>query len=131
MHDYSGVTGRITVNSTIVGFVKADVSFEYVTGKYFTVGSEVGQHTRGPKKVSGTLTKAWGVDTEDLYNLFNNRTEFNIDFEASTDGSAEKYTASGCVLTGLKISEEAGSEDALVIDAPFEGRDWSKTAPTA
>ena len=58
-HEFTGISGKITVNSTIVGFVSGDVSFEKETGKYIEVGSDEAELTRGMRSVSGTLKKAW------------------------------------------------------------------------
>jgi len=130
MHDYSGVTGKVTVSGTIVGWVKASFKFEYQSGDYIEIGSEIYDHTKGPKKITGTLEKAWGIDTDDIYNLVNNRTEFNIEFEA-VDGSSgvEKYVASGCLITGIEGDIEAGSDGALILNYPFKARDFYAVTP--
>lgn len=125
MHNYSGVTAAVTASGTLLGWIKADVKLDYAVGEYITIGSEVCDHVKGKKTVTGTITKAWGVDSDTLYTWFNSRNEFDIVFSAGSTGSPEDYTASGCILTSLDLSVEAGSSDPLEVVAAFKGRDWS------
>ena len=122
VHSYTGITGKITVSGTIVGFVSGDMTLATATGKYITLGSNVNTaHTRGVKTVSGTLKKAWGVSDDQLYDWLNNDTELDILFDADSAGT-HTYQATNCVLTDLAIEGlEAGSEGALMINATFEG----------
>ena len=128
-HAYTGVTGKIIVGGTIEGYVESDVSFEWDMGKYITQGNNVANdHTFGMKKVSGKLTKAWGTHydaTDYMYDWFNDKEEKNIVFDPG-DGTA-LYTASGCALKSLSISVSAGDAEPLMLEADFEGLDWSST----
>ena len=128
MKDYSGVTAKITASGTIVGWTKASFKYEHVSGDYIEIGSEVFDHTKGPKRVSGPLEKAWGVDSDTIFEFIDDRTEFNLEFEA-IDGSSgvEKYTCSGCILTSMETNIEGGADGALVFSIPFKGRDIYKT----
>ena len=127
VHEFTGVTGKITANTSIVGFVSGDFTLAVQTGKYVTLGENYATaNTRGLRSVSGTLKKAWGIDDDALYTLFNADTEFAITFDADQSGT-HTYTASGCVLTDLAIEGlEAGNEGALMINASFEGLSWSR-----
>ena len=88
VHSYTGITGKITVSGTIVGFVSGDMTLATATGKYITLGSNVNTaHTRGVKTVSGTLKKAWGVSDDQLYDWLNNDTELDILFDADSAGT--------------------------------------------
>ncbi len=128
VHSFTGVTGKITANTTIVGFVSGDVTFSIATGKYTTLNSNTSSaHTRGLKTVSGTLKKAWGVSDSDLHTLFTGNTEFDITFDNDGATGANTYTASNCLITELSIEGlEAGSEGALMINLSFEGLGWSR-----
>ena len=123
VHAFTGVTGKITVSGTIVGFVSGDLSLNTATGKYVTLGGNTATaHTRGLKSVSGTLKTAWGISDSTLYTYFN------------TDGATpavglHTYTASTCVFTDMSIEGlEAGAEGALMINASFEGLNWARVA---
>jgi hypothetical protein len=59
-----------------------------------------------------------------LYDWINDDEEKAVVFYPLA-GSAMTYTASGCVLTNLRGSITAGGADVLVLDADFEGLDWS------
>ena len=69
-----------------------------------------------------------------LYGYFNTNQMFDITFDNDGDGAggaagANTYTISGCMLTDLAVEGiEAGAEAALMINASFEGLDWSRTA---
>jgi len=129
VHAFTGVTGKITVSGSIVGFVSGDLSLATATGKYVTLGGNTATaNTRGLKSVSGTLKSAWGITDNTLYTYFNTDAEFNIEFEATGSGSAtHKYSALTCVFTDMSIEGlEAGSEGALMINASFEGLNWSR-----
>ena len=130
VHSYTGVTGKITASGTLVGFVSGDVTFSIATGKYVTLNSNTATaHTRGLKSVSGTLKRAWGVSDETLNTWFTANSEFDIEFDNDGATGADTYTASNCILTELSIEGlEAGSEGALMINASFEGLDWSRDA---
>jgi hypothetical protein len=128
VHQYSGVTGKITVSGSIVGFVSGDFTLSAATGKYVTLGSNYATaNTRGLRAVSGSLSKAWGVSDLELYDWFNGDTELAILFDADAGGN-HTYTVSGCVLTDLAIEGlEAGNEGALMINASFEGLTWTRS----
>lgn len=127
VHSFTGVTGKITASGSIVGFVSGDVSFAVATGKYVQLGTNAPTaNTRGLKSVSGTLKKAWGLSDDVIYDWFNNNTELDVQFDADAAGT-HTYTASGCVLTDFALEGlEAGNEGALMINASFEGLDWSR-----
>ena len=127
VHGFTGVTGQIKVSGTIVGFVSGDFTVARATGKYVTLGSNLPTaNTRGLQSVSGTLTKAWGLADDTLWDWFYGDTELVITFDADNPdgagGGTHTYTVSGCVLTDLAIEGlEAGAEGALMINASFEG----------
>ena len=122
VHAHTGVTGKITVSGSLVGFVSGDFTAARATGKYVTLGSNLPTvNTRGLQSVSGSLTKAWGIDDSELWTWFYNDTELVIEFD-SENGGSNTYTVSGCVLTDLAIEGlEAGAEGALLVNATFEG----------
>lgn len=122
VHGFTGVTGKIQVSGTIVGFVSGDFTVARATGKYVTLGSNLPTaNTRGLQSVSGTLTKAWGVADDTLWDWFYGDTELEIEFDADAAGT-HTYTITDCVLTDLAIEGlEAGAEGALMINASFEG----------
>lgn len=123
MHEMTGVTGTVKANSgALIGFVSADISIEKATGKYNQLGSSVStSHTRGLLSITGTIRKAWGITSGDFWTWFNDDAEYDIVFDAKDD-AALTVTASSCVLTGVTIEGmEAGSEEALMLTAPFEG----------
>lgn len=135
VHAFTGVTGKITVSGSVVGFVSGDLSLATATGKYVTLGGNTATaNTRGLKSVSGTLKYAWGITDSTLYTYFNTDAEFDITFEAANNGASppvglHKYTASTCVFTDMSIEGlEAGSEGALMINASFEGLNWARVA---
>ena len=130
VHSFTGVTGKITADGTLVGFISGDVTFSIATGKYVTLASNTASaHTRGLKSVSGTLKRAWGVSDETLNTWLTSGTEIDIEFDNDGATGADTYTASDCILTELSIEGlEAGSEGALLINASFEGLDWSRDA---
>ena len=127
VHSFTGVSGKITVSGSIVGFVSGDFSMTATTGKYITLGTNYNTaHTRGVRTVSGSLKKAWGVSDDELFDWFNNDTELDIEFDAD-DAGTHTYTVSGCVLTDLAIEGlEAGNGGALMINASFEGLTWAR-----
>jgi len=129
VHSYTGCTGKITANTTIIGFVSGDFSLAQATGKYITLGTNTNvAHTRGVKTVSGTLKKAWGISDEELWTWFNTSAEYTIEFDAEQTGT-DTYTVSGCVLTDLAIEGlEAGAEGALMVNASFEGLTFNRDA---
>lgn len=127
VHGFTGITGKITVSGSIVGWVSGDVTFAKATGKYVELGSNAPiANTRGLRSVSGTLKKAWGLSDDVIYDWFNNDTELNITFDADSAGT-HTYSATSCVLTDLALEGlEAGNEGALMINASFEGLTWSR-----
>jgi hypothetical protein len=135
VHSFSGVTAKITVSSSLVGFVSGDFSLAIATGRYTELNKNTSTSlTRGLRTVSGTLKKAWGLSDSTLYGYFNTNQMFDITFDNDGDGAggaagANTYTISGCMLTDLAVEGiEAGAEAALMINASFEGLDWSRTA---
>ena len=127
VHGFTGITGKITVSGSIVGWVSGDVTFAKATGKYVELGSTAPiANTRGLRSVSGTLKKAWGLSDDVIYDWFNNDTELNITFDADSAWT-HTYSATSCVLTDLALEGlEAGNEGALMINASFEGLTWSR-----
>lgn len=128
VHEFTGVTAKITVSSSLVGFVSGDFSLAVSTGKYTALGSSYAtSHTRGLRSVSGSLKKAWGIDDATLHTYFDNDSIFDIAFDNDGATGAHTYTLSGCVLTDLSVEGiEAGGEGALMINASFEGLTWSR-----
>lgn len=133
VHAFSGVTAKITVSSSLVGFVSGDFSVAVATGRYTELNKTTSTSlTRGLRTVSGTLKKAWGLSDSTLYSYFNTNQMFNITFDNDGDGAggatgANTYTLSGCMITDLAVEGvEAGAEGALMINASFEGLDWSR-----
>ncbi len=127
IHSFTGVSGKITVSGSIVGFVSGDFTLATATGKYITLGTNYNvAHTRGVRTATGSLKKAWGVSDNELFAWFNGNTELDIQFDADAAGT-HTYTVSGCVLTDLAIEGlEAGNEGALMINASWEGLTWSR-----
>ena len=135
VHSFSGVTAKITVSSSLVGFVSGDFSLAVATGRYTELNKNTSTSlTRGLRTVSGTLKKAWGIGDNTLYSYFNTNQMFDITFDNDGDGAGgagglNTYTLSGCMLTDLAVEGvEAGAEAALMINASFEGLDWSRDA---
>lgn len=128
VHNFTGVTAKIQVSSSLVGFVSGDFSLSVATGKYVELNSSYAtSHTRGLRAASGTLKKAWGIDDDTLYGYFNSDNLFDITFDNDGATGANTYTISGCVLTELSVEGiEAGNEGALMINASFEGLTWSR-----
>ena len=127
VHAFTGVTGKVTVSGSIVGFVSGDFTAAAATGKYTTLGSNTPTaNTRGLRSISGSLTKAWGIADDELFDWYHNDTELSIIFDAD-DAGTHSYEASGCVLTDLAIEGlEAGAEGALLINASFEGLTFTR-----
>ena len=127
VHSFTGVTGKITVSGTILGFVSGDFTLAAATGKYIELGSVYNTaHTRGVRTASGSLKKAWGLADDTMFAWLNNDTELEIQFDADAAGT-HTYTISSCVLTDLAIEGlEAGAEGALMINASFEGLSWAR-----
>lgn len=128
VHNFTGVTAKIQVSSSLVGFVSGDFSLSVATGKYVELNSSYAtSHTRGLRAASGTLKKAWGIDDDTLYGYFNSDNLFDITFDNDGATGANTYTISGCVLTEFSVEGiEAGNEGALMINASFEGLTWSR-----
>jgi hypothetical protein len=130
VHSFTGVTAKITVSSSLVGFVSGDFTLAVATGRYTELNSTTSTSlTRGLRTVSGTLKKAWGLSDSTLYTYFNDNEMFDITFDNDGNTGANTYTLSGCMLTDLAVEGvEAGSEGALMINASFEGLNWSRDA---
>ena len=130
VHSFTGVTAKITVSSSLVGFVSGDFTLAVATGRYNELNSTTSTSlTRGLRTVSGTLKKAWGLSDSTLYPYFNTNQMFDISFDNDGATGANTYTLSGCMLTDLAVEGvEAGSEGALMINASFEGLDFSRDA---
>lgn len=136
VHSFTGVTAKITVSSSLVGFVSGDFSLATATGKYVELNSTVAaNHTRGLRSASGSLKLAWGITDATLFAMFNTDAVFDIVF--ANDGpsivspaiGAHSYTLTSCVFTDLAVEGvEAGSEGALMINASFEALDWTRVA---
>ena len=130
VHQFTGVTAKITVSSSLVGFVSGDFTLAVATGRYNELNSNKSTSlTRGLRTVSGTLKKAWGLSDSTLYTYFNTNQMFDIVFDNDGNTGAHSYTLSGCMLTDMAVEGvEAGSEGALMINASFEGLDFSRDA---
>lgn len=130
VHAYTGTTAKIVVNGSLEGFVSGDFSLSISTGKYVTIGNNYAtNHTQGLRSASGSLKRAWGIDDNTLYGLFNAATVFDIVFDNDGATGAHTYTLTNCVLTELSVEGiEAGSEGALMINASFEALTWSRDA---
>ena len=130
VHQFTGVTAKITVSSSLVGFVSGDFTLAVATGRYNELNSNKSTAlTRGLRTVSGTLKKAWGLSDSTLYTYFNTNQMFDIVFDNDGNTGANSYTLSGCMLTDMAVEGvEAGSEGALMINASFEGLDFSRDA---
>ncbi len=130
VHQFTGVTAKITVSSSLVGFVSGDFTLAVATGRYNELNSNKSTSlTRGLRTVSGTLKKAWGLSDSTLYTYFNTNQMFDIVFDNDGNTGANSYTLSGCMLTDMAVEGvEAGSEGALMINASFEGLDFSRDA---
>jgi hypothetical protein len=128
VHSFTGVTAKITVSSSLVGFVSGDFTLAQATGKYVTLNSDTAtSHTRGLKSVSGSLSRAWGIDDNTLFTYFADSELFDITFDNDGATAANTYTLTGCVFTDLSVEGvEAGSEGALMINATFEGLSYSR-----
>ena len=125
MHSYTNCTGYVYTGGTLDGYIQGDFTFEKETGKYVVQGTDVATaHTRGMRRVSGHVQRAWGMTSSHLYNWINDDEEKAVVFYP-VSGSSLTYTASGCVLTNLRGSITAGGADVLVLDADFEGLDWT------
>ena len=130
VHQFTGVTAKITVSSSLVGFVSGDFTLAVATGRYNELNSNKSTSlTRGLRTVSGTLKKAWGLSDSTLYTYFNTNQMFDIVFDNDGNTGANSYTLSGCMLTDMAVvGVEAGSEGELMINASFEGLDFSRDA---
>ncbi|MBL98019.1 MAG: hypothetical protein CMF52_09400 [Legionellales bacterium] len=130
VHQFTGVTAKITVSSSLVGFVSGDFTLAVATGRYNELNSNKSTSlTRGLRTVSGTLKRAWGLSDSTLYTYFNTNQMFDIVFDNDGNTGANSYSLSGCMLTDLAVEGvEAGSEGALMINASFEGLDFSRDA---
>ena len=130
VHQFTGVTAKITVSSSLVGFVSGDFTLAVATGRYNELNSNKSTSlTRGLRTVSGTLKKAWGLSDSTLYTYFNTNQMFDIVFDNDGNTGANSYTLSGCMLTDMAVEGvEAGSEGALMINASFEGLAFSRDA---
>jgi len=133
VHSFTGVTGVVTVSGTghsnIAGWVSGDFTLAVATGKYIELGGNTATaNTRGLRSCSGTLKGAYGIKDSTLEDWLDDNLEFTIKFEATTGGRL--YTMTGCVLTDLAVEGmEAGSENALMMNASFEGLNWTATTP--
>ena len=124
-HTYNHCKGKVIVAGTVEGFIESDFKLEQDLGKLLVQGSEYAQdHVHGLRKVSGKLTKAWGLESGYLYDWMNDKEQKTIVF--SPDGTSDKtYTCSGCTIKGMGSDIKAGGSDALILDADFEGLSWS------
>lgn len=124
-HEFTNCTGYVLTGGTISAYIQADFTLEKETGKYVTQGNDVATaHTRGMKRVSGHLQRAWAIDSDHIYAWLNDDEEKTVVFYPK-NGGTQTYTCSGCVITNLRSAVAAGGSDALLIDADFEGLDWS------
>tara|TARA_R110001592_G_scaffold70015_5_gene214773 strand:+ start:30685 stop:31080 length:396 start_codon:yes stop_codon:yes gene_type:complete len=128
VHSFTGITAKITVSSSLVGFVSGDFTLAQATGKYVELTSSTAtSHTRGLKSVSGSLSRAWGIGDNTLFTYFADSEMFDITFDNDGASGVNTYTLTGCVLTDLSVEGvEAGSEGALMINATFEGLSYSR-----
>lgn len=125
VHEFTNVTGYILTGGVRSAYIQGDFTLEIETGSYVTQGTNVAtSHTRGMRRVSGHIQRAWNVNSNHLYGWLNGDEEKTIVFYPKAGDSAT-YTCSGCMLTNLRSGITAGGADALVIDSDFVGLDWS------
>ena len=125
VHPYTHCTGYVYTGGSLSGYVEGDFNFEKETGEYIEQGSDtITDHTRGMRRVTGHIQRAWCVDSDDMYDWFEGDEEKTVVFYPKA-GSDKTYTASGCVLTNVSGSISAGGNDPLMIDADFVGKSWS------
>ena len=130
VHSFTGITAKITVSSSLVGFVSGDFTLAQATGKYVELNNTTAtSHTRGLQSVSGSLSRAWGIADNTLFTYFADSSLFDITFDNDGVTGANTYTLTGCVFTDLSVEGvEAGSDGALMINATFEGLSFSRVA---
>lgn len=125
VHPYTHCTGYVYTGGTLDGYIEGDFNFEKETGEYVEQNSDtITEHTRGLRRVTGHLQRAWGIDSDELYSWFEDDEEKTVVFYPK-ENDTKTYTASGCMLTNLSISISAGGNDPLVIDSDFVGKSWS------
>jgi len=127
-HLYSHVTGRVIVEGEFQGLIEADFKIENDLGKYIEQGNEYAtDHVHGVRKVSGKITKAWGLNSGYLWEWFDQKLQKDIEFLPTSAAATKSYTCSGCALKSLGSNIKAGGADALIIEADFEGLTFSST----
>lgn len=122
---YTGIVGSITVSGVVIsgtkGCAECTVVIGKQRGKFDAIGTDVSEHTRGMKEVSGTLRRKW-VSGEALFQdlIDDDANEFEVSLQISGQVS---ITASGCVGETITRRIAPGS-DVIVEEMPFAGRDW-------
>ena len=67
VHSFTGVTAKITVSSSLVGFVSGDFTLAIATGRYNELNKTTSTSlTRGLRTVSGTLKEGLGLSDSTL-----------------------------------------------------------------
>lgn len=120
-------TGGRYDDGTIVGWVQFSGKVSKATGKYAEIDSDVAKsHTRGLTSVSGTIEKAWGIESDQIWEWFDKDYEYDLEVEPDSQTAGMKLTLKNCVLTDVDIKGvEKGGSDALILSCPFEGLDWT------
>ena len=122
---YTGIVGSITVSGVVIsgskGCAECTVVIGKQRGKFDAIGTDVSEHTRGMKEVSGTLRRKW-VSGEALFQelLDDDDNEFEVTLQISGQTS---ISASGCV--GETITRRAApGTDVMMEEMPFTAREW-------
>lgn len=122
---YTGIVGSITVSGVVLsgskGTSECTVVIGKQRGKFDAVGTDVSEHTRGMKEVSGTLRRKW-VSGEALFQdlMDDDSNEFEVTLQISGQTS---ISASGCVAETITRRVAPGT-DVIMEELPFTGRDW-------
>lgn len=121
----TGIVGKITVSGTVISGAgasgaEARIVYGREVGKFNPVGTDVSVHTDGMKKVEGTIRKTWISGDTLMYDLMNNKTEFDVVIEISGEAS---ITASGCRMGDITRAIAPGTE-VMMEEAPYTGLDW-------
>lgn len=120
-HPYNHCVGKVIVDNEFQGFVEADFKIESDLGKYVEQGNEYAtDHVHGLRKVSGKLTRGWGMNTGYIWEWFDQKLQKTILFQPNASGT-KTYTCSGCAIKSIGSGIKAGSAEALMLDCDFEG----------
>ena len=130
VHSFTGVTGTISATdgtTPITAYISGDFTLAVATGKYTVLGTNSATaHTRGLKAASGSISKAWGIDDDQLMTWFTANTELTLTFDADAAGT-HTYTMTNAIITDLAIEGlEAGSEGALAVNCSWEALTFTR-----